>query len=155
MLRGAAVRAALLRAVRGAPGRAGLGRAVPRAEEEEEEEEERQRGGRVPLYPGHIPTTPLQKALLAAGSACAALWDPYRHDMVAVLGETTGCLALPKLRDRMRNDPEGYRILQCVPHTRPCTSAPLSDPIPPPRGSERVPWALLQRRAPHCCPVRS
>lgn len=56
-----------------------MGRAVPRAEEEEEEEEERQRGGRVPLYPGHIPTTPLQKALLAAGSACAALWDPYRH----------------------------------------------------------------------------
>uniref|UniRef100_A0A8C3M1Y1 Ubiquinone biosynthesis protein COQ4 homolog, mitochondrial n=1 Tax=Chrysolophus pictus TaxID=9089 RepID=A0A8C3M1Y1_CHRPC len=74
--------------------------------------------GRVPLYPGHIPTSPLQKALLAAGSACAALWDPYRHDMVAVLGETTGCLALPTLRDRMRNDPEGYRILQERPRIR-------------------------------------
>ncbi|XP_042734943.1 ubiquinone biosynthesis protein COQ4 homolog, mitochondrial [Lagopus leucura] len=118
MLRGAAVRAALLRAVRGAPGRAGLGRAVPRAEEQEDEEEEEQPAGRVPLYPGHIPTSPLQKALLAAGSACAALWDPYRHDMVAVLGETTGCLALPKLRDRMRNDPEGYRILQERPRIR-------------------------------------
>lgn len=34
--------------------------------------------------------------------------------MVAVLGETTGCLALQKLREKMRNDPEGYRILQCV-----------------------------------------
>ncbi|XP_053138411.1 ubiquinone biosynthesis protein COQ4 homolog, mitochondrial isoform X2 [Hemicordylus capensis] len=71
-----------------------------------------------PLYPGHIPTTPLQKALLAAGSACMALYDPYRHDMVAVLGETTGYLALQKLRERMRNDPEGYRILQERPRIR-------------------------------------
>ncbi|XP_065593642.1 ubiquinone biosynthesis protein COQ4 homolog, mitochondrial [Cyrtonyx montezumae] len=118
MLRAVAVRVPLLRAMRGAPGRAGLGRAVPRAEEEEEEEEEEQHMGRVPLYPGHIPTSLLQKALLAAGSACTALWDPYRHDMVAVLGETTGCLALPKLRDRMRNDPEGYRILQERPRIR-------------------------------------
>ncbi|XP_018518424.1 ubiquinone biosynthesis protein COQ4 homolog, mitochondrial isoform X2 [Lates calcarifer] len=63
------------------------------------------------LYPGHIPTTPIQKALLAVGSGVAALQDPYRHDMVAVLGETTGHLALINLRDRMRNDPEGYTIL--------------------------------------------
>lgn len=34
--------------------------------------------------------------------------------MVAVLGETTGHLALIKLRDRMRNDPEGYTILTWV-----------------------------------------
>lgn len=32
-------------------------------------------------------------------------------DMVAVLGETTGHLALVSLRDRMRNDPEGLTIL--------------------------------------------
>ncbi|XP_058472542.1 ubiquinone biosynthesis protein COQ4 homolog, mitochondrial isoform X1 [Solea solea] len=63
------------------------------------------------LYPGHIPTTPIQKALLAVGSGVAALQNPYRHDMVAVLGETTGHLALINLRDRMRNDPEGYTIL--------------------------------------------
>lgn len=63
------------------------------------------------LYPGHIPTTPLQKAVLAVGSGVAALQNPYRHDMVAVLGETTGHLALINLRDRMRNDPEGYEIL--------------------------------------------
>lgn len=71
-----------------------------------------------PLYPGHIPTNALQKALLAAGSAFMALYDPYRHDMVAVLGETTGFLALQKLRERMRNDPEGYRILQERPRIR-------------------------------------
>nr|XP_020019897.1 ubiquinone biosynthesis protein COQ4 homolog, mitochondrial isoform X2 [Castor canadensis] len=34
------------------------------------------------LYPDHIPTTPLQKALLAAGSAGMALYNPYRHGNV-------------------------------------------------------------------------
>jgi len=34
--------------------------------------------------------------------------------MVAVLGETTGHLALIKLRDRMRNDSEGSTILVYV-----------------------------------------
>ncbi|CAI5794437.1 biosynthesis COQ4 homolog, mitochondrial isoform X1 [Podarcis lilfordi] len=71
-----------------------------------------------PLYPGHIPTSPLQKGLLAAGSAFMALYNPYRHDMVAVLGETTGYLALRNLREKMRNDPEGYRILQERPRIR-------------------------------------
>ncbi|XP_040914577.1 ubiquinone biosynthesis protein COQ4 homolog, mitochondrial isoform X5 [Toxotes jaculatrix] len=70
------------------------------------------------LYPGHISTTPIQKALLAVGSGVAALQDPYRHDMVAVLGETTGHLALINLRDRMRNDPEGYTILTERPRIR-------------------------------------
>lgn len=64
------------------------------------------------LYPEHIPTSPLQKALLAVGSAGMALYDPYRHDMVAVLGETTGCHALKVLRDQMKKDPEGAKILQ-------------------------------------------
>ena len=35
------------------------------------------------LYPGHIPTSPLQKALLAAGSAGMSLYNPYRHGKVA------------------------------------------------------------------------
>ncbi|XP_061703633.1 ubiquinone biosynthesis protein COQ4 homolog, mitochondrial [Syngnathoides biaculeatus] len=70
------------------------------------------------LYPGHIPTSPIQKALLAAGSGVAALRDPYRHDMVAVLGEATGHLALVNLRERMRNDPEGYVILTERPRIR-------------------------------------
>ncbi|KAM6110322.1 ubiquinone biosynthesis protein COQ4 homolog, mitochondrial [Pterocles gutturalis] len=110
----------LLRGSPASPGRAWLSLAQPRArdgrsgQEEEEEEDE----GCFPLYPGHIPTSPLQKALLAAGSAVTALYDPYRHDMVAVLGETTGCLALPKLRDKMKHHPEGYRILQERPRIR-------------------------------------
>uniref|UniRef100_A0A9J8CM38 Uncharacterized protein n=2 Tax=Cyprinus carpio TaxID=7962 RepID=A0A9J8CM38_CYPCA len=48
------------------------------------------------LYQSHIPTSS----------------NPYRHDMVAVLGATTGQQALIKLRDRMRNDHEGYTILR-------------------------------------------
>ncbi|XP_028273815.1 ubiquinone biosynthesis protein COQ4 homolog, mitochondrial [Parambassis ranga] len=70
------------------------------------------------LYPGHISTTPFQKAFLAIGSGVAALQNPYRHDMVAVLGETTGHLALIKLRERMRSDPEGYTILTERPRIR-------------------------------------
>ncbi|XP_023072815.1 ubiquinone biosynthesis protein COQ4 homolog, mitochondrial isoform X2 [Piliocolobus tephrosceles] len=38
--------------------------------------------GAGPLYSHHIPTSPLQKALLAAGSAAMALYDPYRHGSV-------------------------------------------------------------------------
>ncbi|KAG5834725.1 hypothetical protein ANANG_G00264630 [Anguilla anguilla] len=70
------------------------------------------------LYQGHIPTNPFQKALLAVGSGVAALQDPYRHDMVAVLGETTGHLALRSMRDQMKRDPEGCSILLERPRIR-------------------------------------
>ncbi|KAG2456093.1 COQ4 protein, partial [Polypterus senegalus] len=95
------------------------------------------------LYKTHIPTNPLQKGLLAVGAGVMALWDPYRHgktpsavcliplfadftfaplftflDMVAVLGETTGHLALQRIREKMRNDPEGNQILQERPRIR-------------------------------------
>lgn len=60
-------------------------------------------------------------------------------DMVAVLGETTGCLALPNLRDKMKHHPEGYRILQCVPaHPHPSLvpvpRPSVLPPLPPRRG---------------------
>lgn len=64
------------------------------------------------LYPEHIPTSLMQKVLLTAGSAGMALYNPYRHDMVAVLGETTGRRALKVLRDQMKRDSEGAQILQ-------------------------------------------
>ncbi|XP_010876149.1 ubiquinone biosynthesis protein COQ4 homolog, mitochondrial isoform X2 [Esox lucius] len=70
------------------------------------------------LYPGHIPTNPIQKVLLAVGSGVAALQNPYRHDMVAVLGETTGHQALTALRDRMKGDPEGCTVLTERPRIR-------------------------------------
>ena len=64
------------------------------------------------LYPSHIPTTLLQKAILAAGSSVMGLYDPWRADMVAVNGEVTGGPALQSLRARMRAHPEGRRILE-------------------------------------------
>ncbi|XP_062845128.1 ubiquinone biosynthesis protein COQ4 homolog, mitochondrial isoform X2 [Trichomycterus rosablanca] len=70
------------------------------------------------LYPSHIQTNAIQKAVLAVGSGIAAIQNPYRHDMVAVLGETTGHLALRGLRNRMRNDPEGHAILTERPRIR-------------------------------------
>ncbi|XP_073496728.1 ubiquinone biosynthesis protein COQ4 homolog, mitochondrial [Phyllobates terribilis] len=70
------------------------------------------------LYPHHIPTTALQKLLLSAGSAFMSLYDPYRHDMIAVLGETTGTLALQNLYEKMSKDPEGMQVLQERPRIR-------------------------------------
>ncbi|KAG0221849.1 Ubiquinone biosynthesis protein [Actinomortierella wolfii] len=64
------------------------------------------------LYEGHIPISPLQRGILAVGSAFTALWNPYRGDMVAALGEATGGIFLERIRDQMLQDPEGRRILR-------------------------------------------
>lgn len=81
----------------------GLGFTPPDQEEEEVKE--------PPLYDSHIRTNIFQKAILTCGAAAAALLDPRRHDMVAVLGETTGNKALTRLYARMSDDSEGSRIL--------------------------------------------
>jgi hypothetical protein len=44
------------------------------------------RSSTKPLYPGHIPTSTVQKGLLALGSALVSLFNPLRTDMVAALG---------------------------------------------------------------------
>ncbi|XP_067131787.1 ubiquinone biosynthesis protein COQ4 homolog, mitochondrial [Centruroides vittatus] len=67
------------------------------------------------LYPEHIPTSIFQKVLLSIGSAAMAIADPYRDDMVAVLGETTGYLALKNIHNKMLKDPEGQAILRDKP----------------------------------------
>uniref|UniRef100_A0A2K6A5F5 Coenzyme Q4 n=1 Tax=Mandrillus leucophaeus TaxID=9568 RepID=A0A2K6A5F5_MANLE len=65
-----------LRGLRGLPGLLRIAAEMPlRARSDS--------AGAGPLYSHHIPTSPLQKALLAAGSAAMALYDPYCHDMVA------------------------------------------------------------------------
>ncbi len=64
------------------------------------------------LYPEHIPTSCLQKAVLGVGSAAAALMDPWRADMVAVNGEVTGGPALALIRGRMAADTEGREVLR-------------------------------------------
>ncbi|KAF9355204.1 Ubiquinone biosynthesis protein [Mortierella sp. AD094] len=64
------------------------------------------------LYDGHIPISPVQRTILAVGSAFTALYNPLRGDMVAALGETTGGIFLNRIRDQMLQDPEGRRILR-------------------------------------------
>lgn len=67
--------------------------------------------GNGKLYKSHRPTTYLQKALLTVGSAFMSIYDPYRHDMIAVLGETTGYFALQRIHSQMKKHPEGQQIL--------------------------------------------
>ncbi|KAG8184289.1 hypothetical protein JTE90_008975 [Oedothorax gibbosus] len=67
------------------------------------------------LYDAHIPTSTLQKVLLTLGSSVLSISNPYRHDMVAVLGETTGLKAAQQIRDKMMQDPEGISILHDKP----------------------------------------
>ncbi|KAK2567136.1 Ubiquinone biosynthesis protein COQ4-like protein [Acropora cervicornis] len=69
-------------------------------------------GSNFQLYDSHIPTSILQKAVLTAGSAIMALYDPTRADMVATLGETTGLFALRRMQKRMTEDPVGQHILE-------------------------------------------
>lgn len=81
------------------------------------------------LYSTHIPTSSLQKLLLAGGSAIMALAQPQRGgtrrysltltppttaltDMVATMGETTAIRPiLQHLHDRMAADVSGQRLL--------------------------------------------
>jgi len=69
-------------------------------------------------YPNHIPTTLLQKMVLTAGSAAAALSDPWRADMVAVNGEVTGLPALKYMHGQMMESEEGRRILEEKPRIK-------------------------------------
>ncbi len=42
-----------------------------------------------PNYPGHVPLNFIERGALAIGSAFGSLIDPYRHDLIASLGEAT------------------------------------------------------------------
>jgi len=66
-----------------------------------------------PSYPGHIPLTTPERAALAIGSAITSLLNPYRHDMVAALGEATAQpFFITRLRNIMLSSPTGRRILR-------------------------------------------
>jgi ubiquinone biosynthesis protein COQ4 len=65
-----------------------------------------------PPRPLYVPTTAVQRGVLAGVSAVTALLDPQRADMVAALGETTGVAALERLRARMRSHPVGSALLR-------------------------------------------
>lgn len=82
------------------------------------------------LYDHHIPTSDLQKIILAGGSALTALSDPWRADMVAVNGEVTGLPALKHMLSRMQKSTEGQTVLAEKPRI---TSAliPYLSSLPP------------------------
>ncbi|KAI0173630.1 Coq4-domain-containing protein [Hypoxylon sp. FL1284] len=79
-----------------------------------------------PNYPGHVPLTKLERAALAVGSGVVSLLDPYRHDMIAALGEATASpYFVERLRRAMLASPTGRRILRDRPRI---TSASLDLP---------------------------
>ena len=71
------------------------------------------RGGT--LYPLHVPTGAMGKALLAADSAVRAFINPRDATSVGVLGEVSGMRALRRMHMRMERHPVGRAVL----HDRP------------------------------------
>ena len=66
-----------------------------------------------PNYPGHVPLTYLERGALAIGSAFGSLANPYRHDLIASLGEATAKpYFISRLHRAMLQDPIGRRILR-------------------------------------------
>ncbi|EZA62254.1 UDP-sugar transporter UST74c [Ooceraea biroi] len=59
----------------------------------------------------HVSLSPLQRVLLTVGSAAISLANPFRGDMIACLGETTGANALVHCRRQMESTSEGRRVL--------------------------------------------
>ncbi|KAF7846059.1 hypothetical protein BT93_L5407 [Corymbia citriodora subsp. variegata] len=69
-----------------------------------------------PNYPGHVPLTWLERGALAVGSAFGSLRDPYRHDLIASLGEATAKpYFVARLRRAMLENATGRRILRDKP----------------------------------------
>lgn len=59
--------------------------------------------------------------LLTAGSAAISLANPFRGDMIACLGETTGTNALEYCHQQMKSTAEGQRILAQKPRVNTST----------------------------------
>lgn len=62
-----------------------------------------------------IRTNQFQKTLLSAGSAAISLFNPWRGDMIACLGEVTGGSAIKYMREKMLQTTEGSEILKEMP----------------------------------------
>ncbi|PFH62505.1 hypothetical protein XA68_13244 [Ophiocordyceps unilateralis] len=77
-------------------------------------------------YPGHVPLTVTERVGMALGSGIMALFNPYRHDLIAALGEATATpYFIYRLRDTMLSSATGRRILR---HRPRITSTTLSLP---------------------------
>ncbi|RFU77552.1 coenzyme q biosynthesis coq4 [Trichoderma arundinaceum] len=70
----------------------------------------------APKYPGHVPLTKVERAGMAIGSGIMSLFNPYRADLIATLGEATATpYFIYRLRDAMLAHPTGRRILRLRP----------------------------------------
>ena len=76
-------------------------------------------------YAGHVPTSPLNKLILAVHSGLQVLQNPERAQELAILGEVTGERVLRTMHLRMCQDPQGLRILEDKPRLRTGTSSNL------------------------------
>ncbi|SMR61974.1 unnamed protein product [Zymoseptoria tritici ST99CH_3D1] len=69
-----------------------------------------------PNYEGHVPLNIIERTSLALGSAFGSLLNPYRHDLIASLGEATAKpYFIARLRRAMLSNPTGRRILRDKP----------------------------------------
>ncbi|KAI0125065.1 ubiquinone biosynthesis protein COQ4, mitochondrial [Xylariales sp. AK1849] len=66
-----------------------------------------------PNYPGHVPLTRIERAALFVGAGITSFLDPYRGDLIAVVGETTATpYYIHRLHRAMLSSPTGRRILR-------------------------------------------
>lgn len=57
-------------------------------------------------------TSKFQSTVLTIGAAFTSILNPRRHDMIAVLGETTGHAALSRMYKEMKQNVEGSMVLK-------------------------------------------
>ncbi|KAF8475620.1 coenzyme Q biosynthesis protein Coq4-domain-containing protein [Kalaharituber pfeilii] len=78
-----------------------------------------------PLYPHHVPLTPLESSLLAFLSTVGAFLNPRRGDLVALVSETTAFM-IPRLHRTMLSSPTGRLLLRTKPRISSSTLPPVS-----------------------------
>jgi len=63
-------------------------------------------------------TNPLSRVADVVRTASKAFVNPERGDLVALLGDLTADVAIRKMRDQMRDDPDGRKLLATRPRIR-------------------------------------
>jgi len=67
----------------------------------------------------HVPSSLVEKFALAVGASVVSIMDTHRADMVGVVGETTGALALNAMHQQMLATQEGSMVLREKPRVLP------------------------------------
>ncbi|OXG44044.1 ubiquinone biosynthesis protein COQ4, mitochondrial [Cryptococcus neoformans Bt120] len=95
---------------------------------------------RTANYPGHIPLSHSQNALLAVGSGVVGVLDVTRGDLIASLSESTAGIFLPALHEKMKIMPEGRQIMKDRPEITNKTIEKLKELKRGTLGREYVEW---------------